>query len=84
MDTESSVRDRVVRVTMEALNLTGEPPSLDAGLREELATTSLEQLTLFMALEDEFNDSIPQEDTERITTLGEVVTYIENKLSADR
>jgi acyl carrier protein len=66
------------------LNITGDPPSLDADLREELATTSLEQLTLFMALEDEFDDSIPQEEAERISTLGELVSYIENKLTDRR
>ena len=47
-----------------------------------MALTSLERMTLFIALEDEFDRTIPQQDVEALKTIGEVVDFIEEKVAA--
>ena len=76
------VEARVLRVVGEVLNLDEELRDLDTSIVQELALDSLEQLSLFMALEDEFGGRIEEEDAERIKTLRDVVEYIRDRLSA--
>ncbi len=77
-----SVERRVLRVVKDVLALDEEPRNLDVSIAEELALDSLDQLSLFMALEDEFGARIREEDAERIKTLREVVEYIRDRMSA--
>lgn len=79
---EASVEARVLRVVREVLNLEEEPRDLDISISRELALDSLDQLSLFMALEDEFGGRIREEDAERITTLRDVVDYVRNRMGA--
>ena len=51
---QSGVEVRVVSVVREVLAIEGEPPALDSSLVEDLGADSLDLLSLFMALEDEF------------------------------
>ena len=75
------VEARVLRVVGEVLNLDEELRDLDTSIVQELALDSLEQLSLFMALEDEFGGRIEEEDAERIETLRDVVEYVRDRLS---
>jgi acyl carrier protein len=77
-----SVEARVLRVVKEVLALDEEPRDLDLSIAKELAVDSLDQLSLFMALEDEFGARIREEDVERITTLRDVVEYVRSKTGA--
>ena len=45
---------------------------------DDLGADSLDIVELIMALEEEFDMEIPEEDAEKITSVGDVVTYIEN------
>ena len=56
---------------------------LDASIATDLAPTSLDQMTLFIALEDEFQKSIPQDEVAHIDTVREIVLYIKQKLATD-
>jgi acyl carrier protein len=77
-----TIESRVLRVVAEVLALEEAPRDLDLSIASELALDSLDQLSLFMALEDEFDARIGEEDLERITTLGDVVDYIRHRMSA--
>ncbi len=77
----SDVEARVLNVFREVLALEDRPLGLDSDIREELAADSLDQLSLFMALEDEFGGSIPEAEADALRTVGDVVAYIERRLA---
>ena len=80
---QSSVETRVLSVAQEVLAIDGDPPSLDSTLIEDLGADSLDLLSLFMALEDEFGGTISEEDTEGLATLRDVVECISGRLGGD-
>jgi acyl carrier protein len=77
---QSSVEARVLSVAQEVLAIDGEPPALDSSLIEDLGADSLDLLSLFMALEDEFGDTISEEDTDGLDTLRDIVNCISGRL----
>ena len=54
--------------------------TLDARFREDLDADSLDLVELIMGLEDEFGASIDDKDAQSITTVGEAVKYIEERM----
>ena len=77
---QSSVEKRVLTVVREVLAIEGEPPALDSSLIEDLGADSLDLLSLFMALEDEFGGTINEEDTEGLATLRDIVESISGRM----
>jgi acyl carrier protein len=77
---QPSVETRVLSVVREVLAIEGDPPALDSSLIEDLGADSLDLLSLFMALEDEFGGTISEEDTEGLTTLRDVVECISERI----
>ncbi len=77
------VSERVVSITSEVLSL-DEPPTLEMDLRKDLNADSLDLLTLFMTLEDEFGGSIPEDEVENISTLRDVADYINSRIAAEQ
>ncbi len=77
---QSSVEARVLSVVREVLAIEGEPPVLDSSLIEDLGADSLDLLSLFMALEDEFGGTITEEDTEGLATLRDIVECISGRI----
>jgi len=77
-----SIQDRVLEVVREVLALRPENVDLDASIAETLAPNSLDQVRLYMTLEDEFDGTIPEEDLTNIRTLRDVVRYIEQRTEA--
>ncbi len=73
-----SIEGRVIMVAVEVLNIQ-EPIDLNSSIVNVLAPESLDQVRLFMALEDEFEGTIPDEDLERIDTLNQAIDYIETR-----
>lgn len=74
-----SVQQRVLRVISEVLNRKENEIQLNLSLRDELQMDSLGQMTLFIALEDEFQHSIPPEEAEGLATVKDVIEFIERK-----
>ena len=74
-----SVQQRVLRVISEVLNRKENEIQLNLSLRDELQLDSLGQMTLFIALEDEFQQSIPPEEAEGLATVKDVIEFIERK-----
>ena len=77
---EKAVKDRVFAVVREVLAIEGEI-DLEASIVDELAPESLDQVRLFMTLEDEFGGTIPDEEVENIATLSQVISYIERRMA---
>ncbi|NOY80798.1 MAG: acyl carrier protein [Kiritimatiellaeota bacterium] len=74
----SSVRERVVDIIVEQLGVDKDQVVDDAKFVEDLGADSLDTVELVMALEEEFGAEIPDEEAEKLTTVGEAVKYIEN------
>lgn len=75
------IEGRVLDVVKEVLGLDEAPSDLDAPIHEVLVLNSLDQLSLFMALEDEFGGRIDEDDAARITTLRDVVEHVREQTS---
>jgi acyl carrier protein len=76
-----AIERRVLSVVKEVLGLDDEPRDLDLTIGESFALDSLDQLSLFMALEDEFGGRIREEDAARLTTLRDVVDHVRERMS---
>ena len=79
--TRSTVEQRVLAVVREVLALDESELNIDSSIAEDLATDSLDQLTLFMALEDEFGDRISEQNAAGFTTLRDVADYIAERIN---
>ncbi len=73
----SEVYDRVKRIVVDRLGVEDGQVSLEASFKEDLGADSLDVVELVMELEDEFDLEISDEDAEKITTVGDVVKYIQ-------
>lgn len=77
--TENDVQQRVLKVVAEVLNKKEDEIRLDASLRDDLHLDSLQQMTLFIVLEDEFKRMIPPEEVTGLDTVKDVIAFIEKK-----
>lgn len=76
----ANAQQRVVNVIADVLNRKENEIRLDATLRDDLQASSLDQMTLFIALEDEFQRTIPQEEVSDLKTVKDIVDFIDKKL----
>ena len=80
---QKNIEKRVTQVVRDVLDIDAGADILDASIATDLAPTSLDQMTLFIALEDEFQESIPQDEVTHIDTIREIIVYIKQKLATD-
>ena len=73
---EKEAFERVKKVAVAQLNVNGDEVTMEASFTKDLGADSLDTVELVMALEEEFGMEIPDEDAEKITTVGEAVKYI--------
>ena len=78
--TNPTVQDRVVKIVCDQMGATPDKISKDTSFINDLGADSLDTVELVMEFEDEFEISIPDEDAEKIQTIGSAVDYIEGKL----
>ena len=76
-----SVDEKVKGIISEQLGVKKEEIKPESSFIDDLGADSLDTVEVVMALEEEFGIEIPDEDAEKITTVGESVKYIEEKLS---
>ncbi len=72
----SSVEDQVKGIIAEQLGVKAEELKNDASFVDDLGADSLDTVELVMALEEEFETEIPDEDAESITTVQQAIDYI--------
>lgn len=76
----SSIEDRVVKMVAEQLGVKEDEVKLESSFVEDLGADSLDTVELIMALEEEFDTEIPDEEAEKITTVQEAINYINENL----
>lgn len=74
--------DRVKKVVVDQLDVNEDEVTPTASFVDDLGADSLDQVELIMAFEEEFDIEIPDEDAEKITTVGDAVNYIDEKTKA--
>lgn len=72
----SDVVERVRKIVVEQLGVKEEEVTLEASFVDDLGADSLDTVELVMALEEEFETEIPDEEAEKITTVQLAVDYI--------
>jgi acyl carrier protein len=77
----ATVFDRVKGIVVEQLGVDEAEITPEASFVEDLGADSLDVVELVMALEEEFEMEIPDEDAEKIVTVGEAAKYIEQHLA---
>ncbi|MDY0136069.1 MAG: acyl carrier protein [Thiomicrospira sp.] len=76
----SSIEDRVKKIVVEQLGVEEALVTPDASFVDDLGADSLDTVELVMALEEEFDCEIPDEEAEKISTLAQAVAYINANL----
>ena len=75
----SSLQDKVRSIIAEQLGVKPEEVTAAASFIDDLGADSLDTVELVMALEEEFGIEIPDEEAEKMATVGDAVKYIEEK-----
>ena len=76
--TTKSVEERVKEIICEQLGVEATEVAPNAKFIEDLGADSLDTVELVMAFEEEFDLEIPDEDAEKITTVGDAIQYIKD------
>lgn len=77
----SSIEERVIKMVAEQLGVKEEDVKPESSFVEDLGADSLDTVELIMALEEEFDTEIPDEEAEKITTVQQAVDYVNANLS---
>ncbi|MDE0841378.1 MAG: acyl carrier protein [Porticoccaceae bacterium] len=72
----SSIEERVIKMVAEQLGVKQEDVQTSSSFVEDLGADSLDTVELIMALEEEFDAEIPDEDAEKIATVEDAISYI--------
>ena len=76
---EKTIEDKVKDIIVEQLGVNAEQVTSTARFIEDLGADSLDTVELVMAFEEEFGAEIPDEQAEKLLTVGDVVNYIKEK-----
>jgi acyl carrier protein len=76
----SEVVEKVAKIISEQLDVSEDDVVMSASFVDDLGADSLDQVELIMAIEEEFDISIPDEDAEKIVTVQDAVDYINKAL----
>jgi acyl carrier protein len=74
----SDIEARVKEIIVNELGVEAEKVTIEASFVEDLGADSLDTVELVMAFEEEFGVDIPDEDAEKMSTVGEAVEYLKN------
>ena len=77
----SSVEERVRKIVIEQLGVKEDEVKKDASFVDDLGADSLDTVELVMALEEEFDTEIPDDEAEKITTVQQAINYINSNAS---
>ena len=79
--TSEEIFDKVKEIIIEHLGVTETSVTMEASFIDDLGADSLDIVELIMALEEKFDTEIPDEDAEKIVTIGDVVDYIKEHVA---
>lgn len=72
----STIEERVKKITIEQLGVSEAEVKTESSFVDDLGADSLDTVELVMALEEEFDTEIPDEDAEKITTVQAAIDYV--------
>src|ERR1043166_7383880 len=75
---KSSIRDKVIDIVCEQMGASRDKVTNETSFINDLGADSLDTVELVMEFEDEFDLNIPDEDAEKIQTVGDAIAYIES------
>ena len=78
----ADLAEKVKDIIVEELGVEREKLTEDASFMEDLGADSLDTVELVMAFEKEFNIDIPDEDAEKMRTVGDAMNYLREKVNA--
>ncbi len=73
--------EKIKEIIIEQLGVEGEQISMETHLMKDLEADSLDAVEIIMAIEDEFEIEIPDEDAEKFQSVGDIVKYVDDKLN---
>ncbi len=76
------MKDRVKEIIAEQLGVDGDQVTDNASFTDDLGADSLDTVELVMALEEEFDLEIPDEDAEKIVTVGDAIKYLQSNIDS--
>jgi acyl carrier protein len=74
-----AIEDKVKDIIIEQLGVNADQVKPDASFIDDLGADSLDTVELVMAFEEEFGAEIPDEEAEKLTTVGAVIDYLKDK-----
>ena len=77
----SNVEEKVKDIIVEELGVEREKLTSDASFMEDLGADSLDTVELVMAFEKEFDIDIPDEEAEKLRTVGDAIAYLNTKVA---
>ena len=78
----SNVEEKVKDIIVEELGVEREKLTSEASFMEDLGADSLDTVELVMAFEKEFDIDIPDEDAEKLRTVGDALNYLNQKVGS--
>ncbi|MCG3135622.1 MAG: Acyl carrier protein [Planctomycetes bacterium] len=75
---KSSIREKVIEIVCDQMNASKDKITDETSFINDLGADSLDTVELVMEFEDEFDLNIPDEDAEKIQTVGDAIKYIES------
>ena len=76
---ENTIEQRVKSIIEEQLSISASEVTMDSHFIDDLGADSLDTVELVMAVEEEFNIAISDEDAEKAQTVGDLVRFIKNQ-----
>lgn len=73
--------DTVKNIIAEQLDLDADDITMQASIMEDLGADSLDVVEILIAFEDEFDVKLPEEEVEKLKTVGDIVKYIEDRMA---
>lgn len=77
--TEQELMEKITKVVVEKLGVKEDQVKVDASFVDDLGADSLDRVELVMALEDEFDIEIPDEDAEKLVKVSDAINYVKSK-----
>lgn len=74
-----NLEEKVIKIIIDQLEVEPEKVTMNASFSEDLKADSIDRLELVVVLEEAFKIEIPDEDTEKIKTVGDAVNYVKSR-----
>lgn len=74
----SEIAEKVTAIIVDKLGISADQVTPEASFTNDLGADSLDTVELIMEFEKQFNITIPDDDSQKISTVGDAISYIEN------